>query len=174
MVSIKRWSVTDIWDYGRVNIDKWTENYSISFYLYYTIQWPSMHFTLRNNSDKIIGYILGSAGEDNKKPDHGHITAVSVSEDYRRLGLATFLVKMLEEVSINKYNAYFVDLYVRPTNQNAQNLYHKMGYIVYRRIIKYYSTLDEDGLDMRKSMPRDKTGEYSKPLPKPVRAEDVL
>lgn len=30
---------------------------------------------------------------------HGHVTALTVSPDYRRLGLAAMLMKFLEEVS---------------------------------------------------------------------------
>lgn len=37
----------------------------------------------------------------------------------------------------------------------AQELYKKMGYSVYRRVVAYYAD-DEDAFDMRKPLSRDK------------------
>lgn len=39
---------------------------------------------------------------------------------------------------------YFVDLFVRASNASAIEMYVRMGYSVYRRIIGYYSDPDED------------------------------
>lgn len=172
MVSIQPWSLDDLWKYSRVNIDKWTETYSIPFYLYYSLQWPQLAWTARNNSDTIVGYILGSAKTDTKDAS-GHVTAVTVCEDYRRLGIASFLMQLLETTSDKLYNAYFVDLYVRPTNNLAQNMYKKLGYVLYRRIINYYETLNEDGFDMRKSLPRDTEKKFSIPLDHPVSKDEI-
>lgn len=36
------------------------------------------------------------------------------------------------------YNGYFVDLYVRKSNVVGSQMYEKMGYIVYRRVLGYY------------------------------------
>ena len=41
-------------------------------------------------------------------------------------------------------DAYFVDLFVRVSNQVAITMYGKLGYIVYRRIIDYYSGENEE------------------------------
>ncbi len=38
-----------------------------------------------------------------------------------------------------RYNAYFVDLFVRMSNALAIGMYKKFGYIVYRQVIKYYA-----------------------------------
>ena len=173
MVSLQRWSLEDIWKYSRVNIDQWTETYSIPFYLYYTLQWPKLAWTVRNNSDTVVGYILGSAKVDDPSQAKGHVTAVTVCEDYRRLGIASMLMSLLETASEKLYSAYFVDLYVRPTNKHAQTMYEKLGYVLYRRIINYYETLNEDGYDMRKSLPLDKEKKFSIPLDHPVTKDEV-
>ncbi|WVF67570.1 hypothetical protein IAT40_002328 [Kwoniella sp. CBS 6097] len=68
-------------------------------------------------------------------------------------------------------DAWFVDLFVRCNNHRAIEMYEKMGYSVYRRVVDYYhgmegigSTRDElDGFDMRKSMPRDTSKRYVRP-----------
>ena len=39
--------------------------------------------------------------------------------------------------------AYFVDLFVRVSNKVAIDMYEKLGYVVYRRVLEYYSG-DED------------------------------
>lgn len=98
---------------------------------------------------------------------HGHVTALTVAPDYRRLGLAATLMNFLEDVS-EKYkrfvhfsicyplsclfhdfyfrkNAYFVDLFVRVSNNVAIKMYTNLGYIVYRKVLEYYSgDPDED------------------------------
>lgn len=172
MVSLNRWTLDDIWTYSRVNIDPYTETYGIPFYLYYTMQWPQLNWTVRNNSNTAVGYILGSAKTDPGK-EKGHVTAVTVCDDNRRLGIASTLMGILEEMSDKCYNAQFVDLFVRPTNTMAQTMYKKLGYVLYREIINYYETLGENGYDMRKSMPRDVEKKFMVPLPAPVRRDEV-
>ena len=44
---------------------------------------------------------------------------------------------------VNSYNGYFVDLFVRVSNAVAVEMYKKLGYTVYRRVIGYYSN-EED------------------------------
>jgi hypothetical protein len=39
----------------------------------------------------------------------------------------------------NRYDGYFVDLFVRVSNSLAINMYEKFGYTVYRRVLGYYS-----------------------------------
>ena len=71
---------------------------------------------------------------------HGHVTAVTVGEGYRRLGLAKRLMDALEEIS-EKKSCYFVDLFVRVSNSVAITMYHKLGYVVYRTVVDYYRYL---------------------------------
>lgn len=90
---------------------------------------------------------------------HGHVTAVTVAPEYRRLSLAKKMMQNLESVSEEQYDAYFVDLFVRSSNYLAINMYKSFGYVVYRRVKGYYSNSggpDEDGFDMRRPLKRDK------------------
>lgn len=96
-------------------------------------------------------------GED--KDWHGHVTALTVAPDYRRLGIGQQLMNHLEKVSEDG-DMYFVDLFVRQSNSKACQMYKKMGYSTYRTIIGYYTGVNpEDGLDMRKPLSRDKNNE---------------
>ncbi|KAI9528345.1 N(alpha)-acetyltransferase 20, NatB catalytic subunit [Dissostichus eleginoides] len=72
---------------------------------------------------------------------------------------------------------FFVDLFVRVSNQVAVNMYKRLGYSVYRTVIEYYSASngepDEDAYDMRKALSRDMEKKSIVPLPHPVRPEDI-
>ncbi|ELT94663.1 hypothetical protein CAPTEDRAFT_207248 [Capitella teleta] len=104
---------------------------------------------------------------------HGHVTALTVAPEYRRLGLAAKLMNVLEEISENRF-CFFVDLFVRVSNQVAVDMYKRLGYSVYRRVIEYYSgDPDEDAFDMRKALSRDVEKRSVQPLAHPVRPEDL-
>lgn len=59
-------------------------------------------------------------------PWHGHVTALTVAPQYRRLGLAKLLTEVLESGCEEK-DAWFVDLFVRAGNDTALPLYRGMG-----------------------------------------------
>ncbi|CAO1613517.1 unnamed protein product [Sympodiomycopsis kandeliae] len=106
-----------------------------------------------------MGYLFGK-GEGNKKERHGHVTAVTVAPEFRRLGLAQKMMQLLEIASDFLYDAWFIDLFVRPSNSLAVGLYQGLQYSIYRRVKEYYAGggvdgKDEDGYDMRKALPRD-------------------
>lgn len=117
-------------------------------------------------------FLLTGKAEGHQKLWHGHVTAVTVSPDYRRLGIATFLMNHLEKVSSHCYNAFFVDLFVRVSNVLAQVMYTKLGYSVFRQVIEYYSG-EEDAFDMRKALCRDTYKESVIPLKKPITPEEL-
>ena len=48
-----------------------------------------------------------------------------------------------------------MDLFVRVENEAAIELYRKMGYSVYRRVVDYYAD-GSDAFDMRKPLRRDR------------------
>jgi len=67
---------------------------------------------------------------------HGHLTALSISPSHRGLGLARYYMDMLESTT-DSVGAYFVDLFVRCNNKRAVELYEKLGYSVYRRVVEW-------------------------------------
>lgn len=84
--------------------------------------------------------------EGRKTDHHGHVTALSVSPEYRRLSLASSLMALLEFASATVTHAgYFVDLFVRCNNDVAIDMYEKLGYTVYRRVLGYYSGMEDGG-----------------------------
>lgn len=146
--------------------------YHLGFYLQYLAHWPDLCMVAQAPSSTLMGYsalafashlclrscraVLGKA-EGKGESWHGHVTAVTVAPDFRRIGLANRLMDFLESVSekmyverpyrcavtyfwcLHSYNGYFVDLFVRVSNKTAIGMYKKLGYIVYRQVREYYS-----------------------------------
>lgn len=83
--------------------------------------------------------VLGKA-EGSAHDFHGHVTALTVAPEYRRLSLARILMSFLEKASDEVYGGLFVDLYVRCTNSIAVDLYEGLGYSVFRRVREYYGS----------------------------------
>lgn len=179
MVSYEEFHFDDLFTMNAVNFDQLTETYSNAFYGQYLTQWPEYQTTARHPCGLLMGYILGKA-EGEKEDWHGHVSAVTVAPQFRRIGLGDALMRQLESTTATIHNAYFVDLFVRASNAVAANMYTKMGYVVYRRVLGYYSKgqgplAEEDALDMRKAMPRDKQRSKSSciPLTKPIRPDEL-
>ncbi|KAI0560189.1 N-acetyltransferase [Gracilaria domingensis] len=135
------------------------------------LRWPEFQQTVTSPDGTMMAYVIGKA-EGRAREWHGHVSAVTVAPEYRRLGLASKLMNFTESLSDETYNCYFVDLFVRKSNSLAISMYKKMGYVVYRTILNYYGG-DEDAYDMRKALSRDKDLSSVIPLKKAVRAEDV-
>lgn len=139
--------------FNSVNLDVLTETYTLGFYLDYLALWPAYQIAVDAPNGATSAYILGKA-EGSGTNWHGHVSAVSVAPQFRRLGIARVLMKDLERISEHIYNAYFVDLFVRISNVLAIAMYERLGYVVYRQVERYYSG-EEDAYDMRKALPRD-------------------
>ncbi|KAK3217323.1 hypothetical protein GRF29_1g2724149 [Pseudopithomyces chartarum] len=171
MSTIRAMRTTDLLRLTTTNLDPFTETYGISFYLEYLTKWPDLCRVIEGVDGEIEGYILGKLEsspfppeihpysphtntEPNYLPWHGHITALTVSPRARRLGHATALSDSLA-TACDAQDAWFVDLFVRESNDVAKELYRKMGYSVYRKVKDYYND-GEDALDMRMPLSRDK------------------
>ncbi|KAI3404355.2 naa20 [Candida oxycetoniae] len=205
MTSIKPFQLEDLLTINTINLDPLTENFNISFYSQYLIDWPNLFYKSTEhhgksdegdeNEQEISGYMMAKTeGQLSKLEYHTHITAVTISDQYRRISLASKLCLALENIS-EVQQTLFIDLFVKVTNQLARKLYEKLDYAVYRRVIGYYSKSkkqipsirskldssdendDIDAFDMRKALPLDKDrrtvrengGESFRVLPHEVR-----
>ena len=156
MASLRRFTTADLFEYNEVNLDVLTETYNLPFYLQYLAQWPEYFQKVEGPGGLCVGYVMGKA-EGRGTNWHGHVTAVTVAPEYRRQGLANMLMGLLEDITVHVHDGYFVDLYVRASNALARGMYEKLGYSDYRQVLNYYAG-EEDALDMRKAMPRDREG----------------
>lgn len=167
MTSIKPFKMEDLFLINAVNLDKFTENFNPLFYTQYLCDWPTLFFKSVEPSGAISGYMMGKTeGQLSRNEWHTHITAVTVNSNYRRIGLASDLCLHLEHITaVKPHETLFVDLFVKVTNAVARQLYEKIGYSVYRRVVGYYgrtyptdrNKIDDeiDAFDMRKALPRD-------------------
>ncbi|NWX91771.1 NAA20 acetyltransferase, partial [Nothoprocta pentlandii] len=192
MTSLRAFTCDDLFRFNNINLDPLTETYGIPFYLQYLAHWPEYFIVAEAPGGELMGYsdplsqqprcapcvaVMGKAeGSVAREEWHGHVTALSVAPEFRRLGLAAKLMELLEEIS-EKKGGFFVDLFVRVSNQVAVNMYKQLGYSVYRTVLEYYSASngepDEDAYDMRKALSRDSEKKSIIPLPHPVRPEDI-
>lgn len=143
----------DLQRFNNINLDYWTEMYTTSFYTTYLIRDPDLCIVAESSSGALAGYLLAKV-EGSGAEWHSHISAVSVSPEFRRLGVAKLLLDHFERVSEDIHFCYFADLYVRTSNSVAIDLYKRRGYDVFRVVKGYYSG-DEDAYDMRKPLKRD-------------------
>jgi len=161
----------DLLRFNNINLDVLTETYNMPFYQHYLAKWPELFVVGESPSGHLMGYIMGKV-EGKGEQWHGHVTAVTVASPFRRLGLANTMMQYLERISQDDNDCYFVDLFVRFSNAVAVEMYTKMGYSVYRRVLGYYSG-EEDAFDMRKALARDVHKKSIVPLPHPVLPSEV-
>ena len=95
MVSIRRARVEDLLKMQETNLLCLPENYQYKYYIYHCLSWPSLLHVAEEFDGKIVGYVLAKLEEeeDNSNIVHGHVTSISVLRTYRKLGLASKLMK---------------------------------------------------------------------------------
>jgi N-terminal acetyltransferase B complex catalytic subunit len=174
MPIVRRVKPSDLFHMNHCNLDPYTENYDIGFYMSYLMKWPSM-FQCVEEHGKIVGYIIGKVESSpphlqhspHYLPWHGHVTALTIAPEYRRLGYGKLLTEALER-ACDAQNAWFVDLFVRMSNKTAIKMYESMGYSTFRVVVDYYADnltdpaagVGESALDMRKPLSRDVKREH--------------
>ncbi len=79
--------------------------------------------------------------------DEAHITNFATNPEYRRMGLATQLMKNMIILAVAQGMKHMT-LEVRESNLGAQALYEKMGFSVQGVRKKYYSNNNEDAYIM--------------------------
>ena len=79
-----------------------------------------------------------------------HISTIAIHPDYRRRGFGEILLAGMFGKAL-RLNARYIVLEVRVSNQVAQRLYRKYGFIQHGRKKNYYRRRREDAYDMRVS-----------------------
>lgn len=93
-------------------------------------------------TDEIIGY-----GGMWVVMDEAHVTNVAIREHWRGRKLGELLMRELQRMALER-GADKMTLEVRVTNEIAQNLYRKLGFVPSGIRPRYYSDNDEDALIM--------------------------
>ncbi|XP_030377301.1 N-alpha-acetyltransferase 20 [Scaptodrosophila lebanonensis] len=158
MTSIRQINFDDLFKFNALVFDPLTEVYGLGFFLRHIIQWPELTRIAFAPNGQSMGYIFGKCTGPNMERLHGHICALTVSAEYRRLGLASALMALFA-LELDLKRAWYVDLFVRQSNVNAYKLYSSLGYIQRRLLLDYYpGTTPENAYNMRKALARDVEG----------------
>ena len=125
MSELRRFRALDLFSFNPINLDRLTETYNLSFYLNYMATWPDlflvqhapssisptplanqMHsLSLQHKSSRegrMMGYLMGKL-EGRGTEWHSHVTAITVSPEYRRLGVAKGMMDGFELSSDQYY-----------------------------------------------------------------------
>lgn len=127
MSELRRFRAQDLFSFNPINLDRLTETYNLSFYLSYMATWPDLFLVQHSPSSsaarqssqpllqilslnnttppppparegRMMGYLMGKL-EGRGTDWHSHVTAITVSPEYRRLGLAKGMMDVFESSS---------------------------------------------------------------------------
>ncbi|TDG43206.1 hypothetical protein AWZ03_010366 [Drosophila navojoa] len=165
MTALREFAFDDLFKFNRILFDPLTEVYTIAFYASRVFEFPMLTEVAVAPNGQVTGFIMGSRvrnkqwGRNGKDSDkmgsHGHVNALSIDNDYRRLGVGTLLMESFR-VKLEVKREWYIDLFVRCKNQKAIKLYELLGYTKYSLLRKYYD--DDDGYEMRLPLSQDVDG----------------
>ncbi|RDB22548.1 N-terminal acetyltransferase A complex catalytic subunit ard1 [Hypsizygus marmoreus] len=154
MVNVRPVKVDDLMGMQACNLQNLPENYTMKYYLYHAMTWPSLSYVAEDNKGRIVGYILAKMEEETQEEEepHGHVTSISVLRSYRRLGLAKKLMVQSQQAMQQIYGASYVSLHVRKSNRAALGLYRDTLGFTLKDIEKNYYADGEDAYAMQLSL----------------------
>jgi len=157
VLSLRRAEIDDVVAMQMANTSCLPENYSIKYYWYHALTWPSnLHCATVPTFSSLKGYVLGKM-EDNSSATpatrgSGHITSLAVLRDFRRLGAAIKMMKLSHATMEQVYEGKTCTLHVRESNRSAYDLYQRgLNYSVISTQEKYYED-EEDAYEMKKTL----------------------
>jgi [ribosomal protein S18]-alanine N-acetyltransferase len=91
---------------------------------------------------KIVGYVCAS-----RVVDEGHILTLGVRPEFRRLGIASTLIRgVIGE--LREEGCRFIFLEVRSSNEAAKKIYEKFNFRIFGLRKNYYASPPEDAVMM--------------------------
>lgn len=141
----------DLFKFNSLVFDALTEVYSLTFFVKHLLEFPGLSqiAVAPGPEGRRMGYIFGKtetrSGNGEKQ---GHVSALTVSAEYRRLGVATALMDYFYMAQALR-GAILVNLFLRCSNLVAYRLYCSLGY-AHRRTVPYYYPEPENAFEMRK------------------------
>jgi len=157
--------VEDLAGMQACNLQCLPENYQLKYYYYHAITWPQISFVAETigPNPRIVGYVLAKMEEEAVIP-HGHITSISVMRSFRKLGLATRLLRQAHACMVECFGAQYVSLHVRETNRAARTLYEQVLHYGLEEVEEGYYADKENAHLLRCPLSSEKTLAF--PLPK--------
>ncbi|RLV93233.1 N-alpha-acetyltransferase 30 [Spathaspora sp. JA1] len=115
-----------------------SEPYSIYVYWYFLNNWPQYCYTVKQNQhDEIIGVIISKLEPHRDVRIRGYIGMLVIDPKYRKLGIASNLVKLtIENMLVDNVDEIMLETEV--INQGALKLYESFGFLRTKRLYRYY------------------------------------
>lgn len=144
-INVAPMKLEDLNDVLEIEVLAFSTPWSRSSFLYELLENERAFYLIaKNEFGKVMGYVGMWIVFD-----EGHITNLATHPRYRRQGVAHKL--MNELIAACKGNGVrYLTLEVRRTNCEAQELYHKLGFVHMGVRRKYYLDNNEDALIMWK------------------------
>ncbi|KAJ3401630.1 N-alpha-acetyltransferase 30, partial [Chytridiales sp. JEL 0842] len=111
-----------------------SEPYSIYTYRYFLV-WPQLCF-LAMSKTECVGVIICKI-DPHKDRQRGYIGMLAVSNDYRKRGIGSHLVRLAIR-QMQKEGADEVSLETECVNMGAVRLYEGLGFVRDKKMVRYY------------------------------------
>jgi len=161
--SLRQFNTADVESVIEINRTCLPENYA-SFFFIDTFRSCSTAFIVAEVGNRIAGYIMcriEHGFSDIKRIKFirkGHIISIAVLPDFRRVGIASGLVRNALD-ALRQLSADECFLEVRSTNDAGIKLYERLGFTLARRVQHYYA----DGAEAQVMVIPLAKGDYSSP-----------
>ena len=139
---VRRAELVDLIPVMEINLKTLPEHYSDYFYESLLAELPEA-FIVSEIKGKIVGYVMCKTeyGFSNfTKPGFvkkGHIVSVAVLDEHRRKGIGQALVEeAINGVKTKKCDELYLE--VRCSNNDAVQLYERIGFVIKQRLKTYY------------------------------------
>ncbi|KAH8339383.1 hypothetical protein KR059_003708 [Drosophila kikkawai] len=155
MTTLREMQFDDLFKFNSLVFDALTEVYSLTFFVKHLLEFPGLsQIALAPGSEaRRMGYIFGKKEYIGSMWDpQGHISALTVSSEYRRVGVATALMDYFY-TALDLRGASSINLFLRCSNLVAYRLYCSLGYALQRTVLDYYPE-PENAFEMRKYIRR--------------------
>ncbi|MEN2498665.1 MAG: N-terminal acetyltransferase A complex catalytic subunit ard1 [Marteilia pararefringens] len=108
MTSFRRMKMIDIYRICNTNLDNYVAQFSIIFYADYICKFPELCQVIENFSGRVMGHHINKL-EYSKNAFHSHITSITVAPEYRKFGLASHMLQIIEEHSERSIVNHMID-----------------------------------------------------------------
>ena len=148
-ISVRTATEDDLDVIYKIELECFAENAFTKRQLEYLLRSKSSVTLIAVLKEEPVGFITGSV-DHSRDPAVCHVYTLDVKRNYRRMGVGSALLDLLEHAMAEK-GASACYLEARTDNIAAQNLYVKHGYRPFRTLRDYYG-FGADGLRFKKDL----------------------